>query len=145
MTTTTAKPAANTRSFTPPHRRRPLETWWVRRSCPHWWLVLWFLVLGAAWPAASYVLTGWDCANPTHVTAYNKDKLCESGPQYPENYWTTSTKSCSMSRYEKPRAIAANWQFPSGPSAVGCGDTSRSPWSPLFSAPTKLILRPAET
>ncbi len=46
--------------------------------------MLWFLVLGAVWPAASYVLTGWDCANPTHVTAYNKDKLCKSGPQYLE-------------------------------------------------------------
>ncbi len=46
--------------------------------------MLWVLVLGAAWPAASYVLTGWDCANPTHVTAFNKDKLCESGPSYLE-------------------------------------------------------------
>ncbi len=78
-TTANAEPAANARSSTPPHRHRPLEAWWVRHSCPHWWLVL-----GAVWPAASYVLTGWDCANPTHVTAYNKDKLCESGPRYLE-------------------------------------------------------------
>ncbi len=45
-------------------------------------MVLWVLILGAVWPAASYVLTGWDCANPTHVTSFNKDKLCEEGPSY---------------------------------------------------------------
>ena len=39
-------------------------------------MVLWYLLLAVVWPTASYVLTGWDCANPTHVTAYNKDRMC---------------------------------------------------------------------
>jgi hypothetical protein len=79
-----ASPVSNPSSRPSSPRRHLLEMWQVRRSCSHWWMVLWILILGAVWPAASYVLTGWDCANPTHVTAFNKDKLCEQGPNYLE-------------------------------------------------------------
>ena len=49
----------------------------LRGDYPQWWLVLLCLLAGVVWPAASYVISAWDCANPTHVTAYNRDRMCE--------------------------------------------------------------------
>ena len=83
--------------------------WWLSGWCSHWWMVLWGLLLAAVWPTASYVLTGWDCANPTHVTAYNKDRMCSQEPLHQEvplghevhilqqvKIWETTGYSCQL-------------------------------------------------
>ena len=76
----TREPAMDTDVRPAESRQLLLVTWWLNEKCPHWWVALWCLLLGAMWPTASYVLTGCDCANPTHVAAYNKDKMCDKDP-----------------------------------------------------------------
>ena len=78
----TEAPAVDNDGQPAENRQLPLVTWWLNGKCLHWWVVLWCLLLGAVWP----VLMGWDCANPTHETAYNKDKMCNKDPLHMEEH-----------------------------------------------------------
>ena len=85
-------------------------------------MVLWGLLLAAVWPTTSYVLVGWDCANPTHVTAYNKEQMCSKEPLHQEVPLGHEVHVL-QSRFGRPRDIAVNSQCPSGHLGVESGAT----------------------